>query len=75
MYKTFIKQIDENGTLTGTSCLTEDFTTQDKAVIAAKENRLSPNSKYRIRKYDESRPTNIISDNKNDTGVIVIDYQ
>lgn len=73
MYKTFIKQI-KDGKIIGTACLTEDYETLTGAMIAGRENRLTPESKFCIRKYDDTRNVNIISDDDNDTGIIVMDY-
>lgn len=73
-YVVYIRQI-KNGELLGTARLEESFYCLDAAVIEATKNLLSDESVYRIREYDERISRNIMSDNDNDTGKIVIDYK
>lgn len=73
MYKVFIKQIKDDKII-GTACLVKDYDKLSSAIKSAKKNLLTNESKFRIREYDDASQVNIISDDDNDTGTIIMDY-
>ena len=70
VYKTFVEQV-RDGKYLGKACLTEEFETAEKAIEAGKECQLFPESRIHVRMYDKSKKVNIMSDDEQDTGMIV----
>ena len=70
IYKTFVEQV-RDGKYLGKACLVEEFESVEKAVEAGKECQLFPESKVHVRMYDRSKKVNIMSDDEQDTGMIV----
>lgn len=72
MFKVFIKQFKDDKYV-GTACLCKDYEKLQSAIKAGDKNKLSDKSQVRIREYDDNK-SNIISDDAQDTGTIIIDY-
>lgn len=73
MYKIFVKTI-LGKKVVGKGCVCKDFDSLTEAVVNIQNYLVTPESTYRVRFYDERR-NNIISDDEQDTGTIVINYR
>lgn len=70
-YKAFVENV-VNGKEVGVACLTRRFKSLETAENAAKESLLNEDGRYVIRRYVEGN--NIISNDDQDTGEVVMKY-
>lgn len=69
-FKVYIKQV-KDGKFIGEAALTGDYRNLKTAINAGKENLLTDESTFCVRKYDDTVAVNIMSNNINDTGNLV----
>ena len=69
-FKVYIKQV-KDGKFMGEAALTGDYRNLKTAINAGKENLLTDESTFCVRKYDDTVAVNIMSNNINDTGNLV----
>ena len=69
-FKVYIKQV-KDGKFIGEAALTGDYRNLKTAINAGKENFLTDESTFCVRKYDDTVAVNIMSNNINDTGNLV----
>ena len=73
-FKVYIKQV-KNGEFIGEAALTSEYKNLKAAIKAGKESLLTDESTFCVRRYDDTRAVNIMSNNINDTGDLVFTYK